>query len=48
MVQIFTFCLPLLSMPVENLYIEHLLSPGSWENVVENTVWLELLRPLTG
>jgi hypothetical protein len=47
MAQICTLCLPSLST-VENLYIEHLLFPGSWENVVENTVWLELLRPFNG
>ena len=47
MEQICTWCLPPLSM-LEDLYIyEHPSWPPVWQDNVDNTLWLELLRPFT-
>ena len=49
MEQVCTSCLPPLSM-LEDLYIyEHpSLPPAVWRANIDNTLWLELLRPFTG
>ena len=48
MEQVCTSCLPPLS-PLEDLYIYgHLFWPPVWQDNIENTLWLELLRPFTG
>ena len=47
MEQVCTSCLPPLST-LEDLYIyEHPLSPPVWQDNIEDTLWLELLRPFT-
>ena len=45
--QVCALCLPPLPM-VEILCINHLLSPGGWENDVEDALWLDFLRPFSG
>ena len=48
MEQVCTSCLPPLS-PLEDLYIsEYIYLPPVWQDNIENTLWLELLRPFTG
>ena len=45
--QVCTFCLPPLSM-LEDLYISEVpYWQSDWQDNVENTLWLELLRPFT-
>jgi hypothetical protein len=45
--QVCTSCLPPLSA-LENLYIyENSSSPPHWQDNIENTLWLELLRPFS-
>ena len=47
MEQVCTSCLPPLST-LEDLYIhEHPRSPPVWQDNIEDTLWLELLRPFT-
>ena len=48
MEQVCTSCIPPLSQ-LESLYIcEHPYLHPVWKNNIENTLWLELLRPFTG